>query len=369
MTTKATNLETKATPEITRAAERYLEQYGDPLVMNTYLKVTVLVLAGACIALAVLTFKSQQALANMHPMIVRINDVGHAEAIDYRNFQYRPQEAENKYYLILGATEDLESGEAKRLLAHPLPHWVERMTVSYLRANGGRADRENQGWNLIWPNGENDANVVFTAKEAEQIPASRHLTLEEPKIRGLAMRLPRFAPGQPIPIASIPGLSEEVHGIWSLWRIAIASMEWNRRSIMPLFLADNGMILMPTARHVWDQLLVSNTLAHSTLDNTISQGLFTKLQSAAEEHGRPIYDGLVQEHRERIARERQRADYAFTARRKTVRRIGLPEVRSYRLNVLAQEERAFQEQLELKARTYPEMVPLLVMRIDGGGHE
>jgi len=54
--------QTKAAPEITRAAERYLEQYGDPLVMNTYLKVTILVL-------------------------------------DYRNFQYRPQEAENKYYL------------------------------------------------------------------------------------------------------------------------------------------------------------------------------------------------------------------------------------------------------------------------------
>jgi len=42
---------------------------------------------------------SQRALANMHPLIVRINDVGRAEAIDYRNFQYRPEEAENKYYL------------------------------------------------------------------------------------------------------------------------------------------------------------------------------------------------------------------------------------------------------------------------------
>ena len=31
--------------------------------------------------------------------VVRINDVGRAEAIDYRNFQYCPQEAENKYYL------------------------------------------------------------------------------------------------------------------------------------------------------------------------------------------------------------------------------------------------------------------------------
>jgi len=93
------SVQTKATPEITRAAERYLEQYGDPLVMNTYLKVTILVLAVVCLVLAALTFKSQKALADMHPMIVRINDVGRAEAIDYRNFQYRPQEAENKYYL------------------------------------------------------------------------------------------------------------------------------------------------------------------------------------------------------------------------------------------------------------------------------
>ena len=89
----------KAAPEITRAAERYLEQYGDPLVMNTYLKVTILALTVVCLALAALTVKSQKALANMHPLIVRINDVGRAEAIDYRNFQYRPQEAENKYYL------------------------------------------------------------------------------------------------------------------------------------------------------------------------------------------------------------------------------------------------------------------------------
>jgi len=90
---------TEVSPEIARAAERYLEQYGDPLVMNTYLKVTILVLCVVCLSLSALVYKSQKALASMHPMIVRINDVGRAEAIDYRNFQYRPQEAENKYYL------------------------------------------------------------------------------------------------------------------------------------------------------------------------------------------------------------------------------------------------------------------------------
>ena len=86
-------------PDITRAAEKYLEQYGEPVVMNTYLKIAVLVLCAICLVLTALVYRGQNALASIHPMIVRINDVGRAEAIDYRNFQYRPQETENKYYL------------------------------------------------------------------------------------------------------------------------------------------------------------------------------------------------------------------------------------------------------------------------------
>jgi len=46
-----------------RAAELTWSSTGDPLVMNTYLKATILVLAAVCVSLAALTFKSQQALA------------------------------------------------------------------------------------------------------------------------------------------------------------------------------------------------------------------------------------------------------------------------------------------------------------------
>jgi superfamily II DNA or RNA helicase len=270
---------------------------------------------------------------------------------------------------VLGATEDLDPGEAQRLLTHPLPHWVERMTVSYLKAHGGQAERRSQGWSLTWPDGETYENVVFSGKEAERLPAARHLTLEEPKVRGLAMRLPRFVPGQPVSIVTIPGLSVEVQGVWSLWRIAIASMEWNRRRIMPLFLADNGMVYMPTARHVWDRLLAASTHVRSVMEASVSKAVFEELKSTAEEYGKPIYETLVQEHRGRIAREREKADYAFAARRKTVERIGLPQVRNYRLNLLSQEERSFQEQLDQKAHAYPEMVPLLVIRVEGGTNE
>jgi type IV secretory pathway TrbF-like protein len=93
------NTEATTSPEMTRAAQRYLEQYGDPMVMNTYLKVAVLALSAVAVALTGVVFKSHQALASAKPLIIRIDNVGRAEAIDYRDFQYRPQEAENKYYL------------------------------------------------------------------------------------------------------------------------------------------------------------------------------------------------------------------------------------------------------------------------------
>ena len=117
-------------------------------------------------------------------------------------------------------------------------------------------------------------------------------------------------------------------------------------------------------RSDWIAPLPERTV-RSILDAAVSQAAFAKLQSAAEEHGKPIYEALVQEHRDRIVREREKANYAFAARRRTVEGIGLPQVRNYRLNILAQEDRSFQEQLDQKAHVYPEMVPLIMLSMEG----
>jgi type IV secretion system protein VirB5 len=78
---------------------RVFKSLHKPLTYLGVERTLFLVLTVVSLTLAALVFRSQKALADMHPMIVRINDVGRADAIDYRNFQYRPQEAEDKYYL------------------------------------------------------------------------------------------------------------------------------------------------------------------------------------------------------------------------------------------------------------------------------
>jgi type IV secretory pathway TrbF-like protein len=81
------------------AARKYLEQYGDPIVTNTYLKLTILILATVSLVTLALFYRAQMALSTTKPLVIRINDIGHAEALDYQNFAYKPQEAENRYFL------------------------------------------------------------------------------------------------------------------------------------------------------------------------------------------------------------------------------------------------------------------------------
>jgi len=266
---------------------------------------------------------------------------------------------------VLGATVDLDPSEAQKLLTHPLPHWVERMTVNYLTSHNGRAVKQGQTWELTWPDGQICPNAVFSVKEAERLAAVTHFTIEDSKVRELAMRLPRFVPGQPISTVAVPGISNEAHGLWALWQITLSAVDWSQRRIVPLFLADSGRVFALTAKHVWDQLLASNPVMRGILDSDASKTAFEQFQKVAEEHVKFAYDSLMQEHRTFIARERQKAEYAFSARRSTIHRIGLPQVRDYRLNALLQEERMFREQMERRSQVFPEMIPVCVLRLEG----
>jgi len=81
------------------AKQQYAEQYGSALVTNTYLRIAVLCLAVVAAAACWLAVKIYDNYASVKPLVIRINDVGRAEAVRYNDFDYKPQEAEIKYFL------------------------------------------------------------------------------------------------------------------------------------------------------------------------------------------------------------------------------------------------------------------------------
>src|SRR5260370_39642529 len=52
-----------------------------------------------CVALALIDLRTIRTFQNFRPLVIRIDDLGRAEAINYHNLAYKPQDAEAKYFL------------------------------------------------------------------------------------------------------------------------------------------------------------------------------------------------------------------------------------------------------------------------------
>ena len=81
------------------AKRQFVELYGSALVMNTYLKIAVVLLALVALGLVALNFRTVATYANVKPLVVRIDEVGRAEAVQYDATAYQPQPPELRYFL------------------------------------------------------------------------------------------------------------------------------------------------------------------------------------------------------------------------------------------------------------------------------
>jgi len=99
------NMTTKQTEfPITEAGRKYLELYAEPVVTNTYLKISVLILALVSITLLLLLYRAQTAASRLKPLVITITDFGRAQVMQYDDFQKIPLDRVSKYYLARWAS-------------------------------------------------------------------------------------------------------------------------------------------------------------------------------------------------------------------------------------------------------------------------
>lgn len=256
---------------------------------------------------------------------------------------------------------------AQQLSSHPLPFWVERMTTAYLRSEGGRVQRNLFGYSLEWPDGSGMERVSFHSRDAQD-HGLQHVSLENERIRHLVRELPRVVATEAIPTVRFGSLPAEVVGYWSLWRITLAHQSFRDMKVIPIFHHDDGRILLPTARHIWDVLLeerpdVEQIGAQGHAD---SEAIFRRLRSEAERQGEDAFRELYAKHRQRLKREQEKGHYSFQVRREALNRIGLPEVRQHRLKRLEEQEKAWAEELRKREQVLPELQPVVLLRVEAG---
>jgi type IV secretory pathway TrbF-like protein len=81
------------------ARRQFVELYGSALVMNTYLKIALVLVSLVAVSLVALNFRTVSRFANVRPLVIRIDEVGRAEAVQYDATKYQPQAHELRYFL------------------------------------------------------------------------------------------------------------------------------------------------------------------------------------------------------------------------------------------------------------------------------
>ena len=81
------------------AKQLYLEKYGDAIVTNNYLKVALALLSIVAVGLIALDLHTIHVFRGFRPLVIRIDELGRAQAVDYKSLEYHPGDREAKYFL------------------------------------------------------------------------------------------------------------------------------------------------------------------------------------------------------------------------------------------------------------------------------
>jgi len=311
----------------------------------------------------------------MTHVIMQDADAGHETDELVKRLKKEIQDVRENASPLYGCSDEPDLEATANLRDHPLPHWVESMTTAFLRMKNCPVEKTLLGWNIQWPDGTAMRNVSFSARDLDG--DGTLLSLENNRVRGLALNLPQVAAGQPLPCVAITGLPSSITGLWGLFEIRLQSgihqksqslrLPMVRRGYVSVFLSEEGKLFLPTARHIWDTIQTAEPQVLDTLGQDESAAAYERLQEAAEQAGQELFDALQQEHITSVVREEERGMVAFGSRRKAIERVGLPEVRGYRLARCDAEEAEWRKELESARQIVPEIWSLLLMRIIKGG--
>jgi type IV secretion system protein VirB5 len=94
-------------PLLGNARRQYVELFGSALVMNTYLKIALLALSAVACGLIVLNVHTARRFSQLKPLVIRIDEIGRAQAVTYDALTYKPagQAPELKYFLVQFVTK------------------------------------------------------------------------------------------------------------------------------------------------------------------------------------------------------------------------------------------------------------------------
>lgn len=312
---------------------------------------------------------------------VFIESIQHPESIDSsvsRAVMKIEREIEDlrRHSILSGISDTPEIEISKKVQDHPFSYWLEMMTISYLLAHNGVAKHRIDSWDLTWPDGTEYTNAVFTDQKRTPHPGQYVLSPEDGHISEIITAIPEYIPARQMAAMYIQDLPVGLAGYWGLFEIsftfeapaeneeALRYIPSKKKTFFPIFLSDEAVGYRQTAYFIWDCVMSNYYSTQEYADRRSSEKIFEKMMNEARVQGEAAFTKLQEEHQEQIRLETLRAERSFSAKRRAIEKIGLPEVRNFRLRELQKEEDIWKEQIQSAEYIIPNLKPFIILRVE-----
>jgi len=252
---------------------------------------------------------------------------------------------------------------AKEVTNHPLPYWIEQMTLNYIQGNGGEIIKKGLIYCLKWPDGTTIDNIRFQRQELQK---GQLITLNNPQLKKILTQFTPFILGMPIPSISIEQLSSKVSGFWSLWEVAVKSEIAESKRIIPIFISDEGKVLKPTSNQLWDLLIQEKTQVKfiQQIDPGIEE-VYNKIKHEALSSGEEILDELMRQYQNKIEKFRYKHETIYKLKNKSLDRIKEAKRRILEKEELNKQNETWLTSFKEKSKPHYDLIPLLIMHVRG----
>ncbi|MDX1908011.1 MAG: helicase-related protein [Bacteroidia bacterium] len=259
--------------------------------------------------------------------------------------------------------QDIKAEKVDAVKHSPLPKWLEVLTSRYLQTKGIAYQRLLDGVRFVFPGYEENI-YTFNIRESLNNPIPEPVSLQHPMVQTMLQEAVPFTASQPIPILQIRQ-SGATSGYWSLWHLEVKNEFETSQITQPIFISDEGAYFAAFAQTIWDKLIQDSNYFDciGTVPAGESAVRHAEMTAKAESLMQHKYDEMekqVTHHADVIKTNKEKS---FVFQEKQMSRIGIDNIRQFRLKRLLKEKESWEEQFHSAKQVIPSFSCLLIARI------
>lgn len=255
---------------------------------------------------------------------------------------------------------DLE--ETKKIEHSPIPVWLRKMCEAYFFDRNIKFELIFDGLAVHLYKDEPVKYYTFDTKVSLDNPVPELLTIQSDLIQKMLSEAVPVNEDVAIPVIKVPSEGNAT-GIFMLWDITAHNAYEKQRKVVPMFISEQNQYFASYSQKLWSSLSMGELGAEIEGQEPKSKELYQSMQSIAEEHLQSIYSSMESDINNHSITMRENREKAFNFQIKQAERIGIEQIKNYRLRKYKTEYETWISNYESDKQVIPELECLMMVKV------